>query len=156
MCPGLYKKILSADENESNRAVMKMFERATEARTDKKKRERSRHVAAHPELSQVFIHTLPPSLFPLRSPSSRDVSFYHSTWFHTPRPNIRVDMNEMNTGLSFHRQLCPLRLFVSCYPLVLVGLYLSGPLTRLPACCLSIRPKTLLRTAVFLFLSLST
>ena len=46
--------------------------RETKAGMDKNEEREAVSVSAHPELSEVFIHTHPPSVFPLCSPSSRD------------------------------------------------------------------------------------
>lgn len=132
-------------------------ERAREDDTDKKKEREAVSVCAHPELSEAFIHTLPPSLsFPLTHPPPEAVVFHHSTCFHTPKPNIKVDMKRNEK----HSIVFPQTLVFATVICVMPSTGVSRPISLWAVCpparCLSIRPKTLRRTAVFLLRSLST
>lgn len=83
----------------------------------------------------VYPHgPLPLSLLFIQPPPKIAV-FHHSTWFRTPGLNTE----KRNSGLSFHRQFCPLQLFVSCFLIEEVGLNLFG----LPGSRPSVKPKIL-------------
>lgn len=102
-----------------------------------------------------FTRSLPLS-FLFARPPPETVSFHHSTWFHTPRPNIKVDMNRNEK----HRIVFPQTIVSTAVICVMLSTGVSRPISLwaafLPACCLSIRPSTLSTTAVFLSLSLCT
>ena len=121
---------------------------------DKNEEREAVSVSAHPELSEVFIHTLPPSVFPLCSPSSRDGVLPSFDLVSHSETQYRVDMkrNEKH-GIVFPQTVVSAE--VIC---VMLSTALSRPVSLcaclpacLPACRLSISLHTLLRTAVFLF-----
>lgn len=125
------------------------------ARTNKNKEREAVSVSAHPELFEVLIHMLPPSLFPLCSASSRDhglPSFNlvsHSETQYQSRYEQKWETQDcLSTDNCVHcGYLCHANNWCS--------IAISFWVACLSACCLSIRPKTYLRTAVFPLLCLT-
>ena len=125
-----------------------------ERKTDKKREK----LSVSPLIQNCPKHSFTLSLFLSLSlsflfarPPPETVVLHHSTWFHTPRTNIKLDMNRNEKhGIVFPQTIVSTAV-ICVIPSTGVSRPISLWATSLPACCLSIRLRTLLRTAVFLF-----
>lgn len=152
MFSGLHIKIISEVDKKLKRIALVFSDFWTETGAHVKKREETCLLIQN--CLEFFSTFSLPHYLLFACTSPRMLSFHHSSWFHTLRPNIKVDRSRNKKhGMAFHRRLCPLQLFVSCYlPLLSINLYLSG----LPICLPAFFPShwkiaMLLITAVFVF-----
>lgn len=91
-----------------------------------------------------------PLSFPFARPPPETVLLHHSTWFHTPRPNIKADMKRNEK----HRIVFPQTSCVHCSYLCHALWWCKWTYISLAGCTLSFHQKTFQRTAVFLSLPL--
>lgn len=66
-------------------------------------------------------------------PPPETMSFHHSPWFHTPRPNIWADMNRNEKHRIVFQQTIVSSAVICVMLSTPLGLYISGPFVCMPA-----------------------